>query len=162
MKKTLSIIFKIAAFVLVLVAFLMFCRLLKTGAVLGYYDYENAIHWRDKTEPLDSTVIKDLCSTFVLPASDPKCKPGSIVYAPDFFEDVIKTFRTHDGIYATYDDVQKKIGKYQFKFEPPVTESDGKTYFVARYDFQGDRVFPIVMFFYGDGRLWRIVANTGG
>jgi hypothetical protein len=57
--------------------------------------------------------------------------------------------------------VQEKLGKFQYKYEPLVTQANGLTYFRAFYDLQGDKVYPIGMWFYGDGELWRVVADIG-
>ena len=160
MKKISSRLIKIAVIIVVIGLGLLACRLLIPIVQYGLYEYKDLSHWRDKTSPLDQGVIKDICLKFELPTDDTHCQPGAQVYAPDFFGDITRAFQAHNGIYSTYD-VQKKIGNYQFKYEPPVTEGDGTTYFVARYDLQGDRVYPIVMFFYGDGRLFRIVADVG-
>jgi hypothetical protein len=119
------------------------------------------LRWKEKTTPLDPAGVKELCQTFALPDDDPKCRPGAEVYAPDFFGVISETFQPKEGEWATYDQVQSKLGKYQYKYEPPVTQADGLTYFRARYDLQGDRIYPIVMWFYGDGELWRLTADIG-
>jgi hypothetical protein len=80
---------------------------------------------------------------------------------PIFFGVIREAFAPNDDVWATYDEVQQKLGKYQFAYDPPVTTGDGFTYFVVGYDLQGDRVYPIGMFFYEDGKLWRLVADVG-
>ena len=44
---------------------------------------------------------------------------------------------------------------------PTVTQADGAVYFDCRYDFKGDRVFPVVFFFTEDGVMKRLFATTG-
>ncbi len=161
MSKTLSNLLKITAISLVIGMSLLLCRLLVTTILYGFYGYSDAAHWREKTSPLDQDVTKDICRKFALSADDPRCQPGAQVYAPDFFGDITRALRPHDEEWATYNDVQEKLGTYQFAYEPPVTTGNGLTYFVARYDLKGDRVYPIVIFFYADGRLWRIIADVG-
>jgi hypothetical protein len=163
-RKVWSAVKKIVAItviVILVVVFGVLCYLMVEGTIIGAWDIPQKIHWQEKTKPLDSAVVKDLCSVFSLPASDPKCKSGSVVYAPDFFGVIRDAFQPDNGNWATYDEVQEKLGKYQYRYEPPVTESTGLTYFVSGYDLQGDRVYPIGMFFYSDGRLWRLVADVG-
>jgi hypothetical protein len=131
------------------------------GAVIGLWDIPDKLNWRAHTSPLSQDVTDDLCLKFKLPSNDPLCQPGSRVYAPDFFNVIRATYQPKNGSWATYDEVQQKLGKYQFLYEPPVTTGNGFTYFVAHYDLKGDQVFPIVMFFYADGRLWRLIADVG-
>lgn len=161
MSKILSNLLKITAILLVIGASLLLCRLIGTTALYGLYEYRDATHWREKTSPLDQSVINDICLKFAIPSDDVRCQPNAQVYAPDFFGVITRDFQQHDTDWATYEEVQKRIGKYQFAYEPPVTTGDGLTYFVARYDLKGDRVYPIVMFFYSDGKLWRIIADVG-
>jgi hypothetical protein len=131
------------------------------GILVGLWDIPAKLNWKEKTTPLDPTVVGELCVTFSLPSDDKRCQPDNIVYAPEFFDVIRKTFAPRNGAWATYEEVQKKIGKYQYRFEPPVTQADGTTYFVVGYDLAEDRVYPIGMFFHGDGRLFRIVADVG-
>jgi hypothetical protein len=161
MSKILSNLLRIVAITLTIGMSLLLCGALARGALYGLYTYIDATHWREKTSPLDQDVIKDICLKFALPSDDPRCQPGSQVYAPDFFGVITRAFRPTDGVSSTYDEVQEKLGKYQFDYNPPVTTGDGLTYFRAWYDLKGDRVYPIVMFFYADGRLWRIIADVG-
>jgi hypothetical protein len=161
MKKILAILLKVSAITIAIGIGLLFLIILVQVVRFGIYDYKDLTHWREKTSPLHEDVIQDICLKFIIPPNDSRCKSGSKVYAPDFFGDITRAFRAKNGIYSTYDEVQNKIGKYQFDYEPPVTDGSGRTYFVVWYDLRGDRVFPIVMFFYGDGRLYRIIADVG-
>lgn len=110
------------------------------------------------TSPLEAVVVQDLCQKLALSEDDPLCQPGAIVYAPDFFPAVRASFEP--GI-TTYDDVQEKLGSYQYKRGALVTQADGTAYFVCDYDFHGDRVFPVSFFFKENGVLERIVATVG-
>jgi hypothetical protein len=161
MSKALSNTIRIVVVFLTIGMSLLLCGILAMGALSGFYTYADATHWREKTSPLDPAVIEDICVKFALPSDDSRCQPGVHVYAPDFFDVITRAFRPHDGVSSTYDEVQEKLGKYQFDYNPPVTTGDGLTYFRAWYDLKGDRVYPIVMFFYADGRLWRIIADVG-
>lgn len=131
------------------------------GVLVGFWDIPAKLNWKEKTTPLDPNVVRDLCVAFSLSSNDKRCQPDSVVYAPEFFDVVRETFAPSNDTWATYEEVQEKIGKYRYRFEPLVTQSDGITYFVAGYDLRGDRVYPIGMFFYDDGRLFRIVADIG-
>jgi hypothetical protein len=153
------IIATLAAIVGLLVFFI--CAIAARGTLTGLWDVPAKLNWREKTTPLDPVVARDLCVAFSLSSDDERCQPDSVVYAPDFFDIIRETFAPNNGAWATYDDVQEKIGKYQYKFEPPVTQADGITYFVVGYDLRGDGIYTIGMFFYGDGRLFRIVTDIG-
>jgi hypothetical protein len=131
------------------------------GVLIGFWDVPEKLNWKEKTTPLDPTIVRDLCMAFSLRLDDTRCQPDSIVYAPEFFDVIRETFAPSTGTWATYDKVEGKIGKYQYKLEPPVTQADGTTYFVAKYDLRGDQVFPIGMFFDGNGNLFRIVTDIG-
>jgi hypothetical protein len=131
------------------------------GAVIGLWDIPGKINWRSKTSPLDQDTVNDLCLKFELASNDRRCQPGQEVYAPDFFRVIRDTFQPKSGEWATYSEVQQKLEAYQFKFDPPVTTGQGMTYFRAHYDLRGDQVYPIGMFFYSDGRLFRLIADVG-
>jgi hypothetical protein len=110
------------------------------------------------TSPLETGVVRDLCQKLTLPEDDPLCQPGAIVYAPDFFPAVRASFEP--GI-TTYDDIQGKLGSYQYECKPPVNLVDGTAYFRCWYDFKGDRVFPVVFIFTDDSILERLSATVG-
>jgi len=110
------------------------------------------------SSPLETAVVQDLCQKLALAEDDPLCQPGAVVYAPDFFPAVRTTFQP--GI-TTYDDVQEKLGDYQYKKGQLVTQVDGTKYFVCDYDFNGDRVFPVGFFFTDEGILKRVFATVG-
>ena len=157
MKKIVTVL----AISLLVVVVGLFSFLMAEGVLIGAWDIPDKINWKAKTTPLKPAVANDLCEAFALPKDDEPCHPGSVVYAPDYFDAIRATFEPKDKPWATYDQVQATIGKYQYRYEPPVAERNGPTYFVARYDFNGDQVFPVVIFFYGDGRLWRMTMGAG-
>ncbi len=155
-------IISIAFGVLILVLLMGFiCLPGIIGAFIGLSDIPDMLNWKSHTSPLSQDVIDDLCLQFNLSANDPRCQTGARVYAPDFFSVIRATFQPKNGPWATYEEVQKRLGKYQFLYEPPVTTGNGFTCFVAHYDLRGDQVFPIIMFFYADGKLWRLIADIG-
>ena len=110
------------------------------------------------TTPLEEEVVQDLCQKLALAEDDPLCQVGAIVYAPDFFPAVRASFQP--GV-TTYEDVQEKLGDYQYKRGQLVTQADGAAYFVCDYDFNGDRVFPVGFFFTDEGILERLFATVG-
>lgn len=134
--------------------------ILLTGFAMGFDAYRDLTQWRERTSPLDPAVVNDICQKFGLPESDDRCKPGAVVYAPDFFNTIGGTFQPENGEWATYDQVEEKLGEYKYEEEPITKVSDGTEYFVAWYDLRGDRVYPIVIFFYSDGSLMRIIATV--
>ena len=110
------------------------------------------------TTPLEPAVVQDLCHKLELSRDGPLCQPEAVVYAPDFFPAVRALFKP--GV-TTYDDIQGKLGNYQYKREPLITQADGTTYFTSSYDLKGDRVFPIHFFFTKEGTLEKIFATVG-
>lgn len=132
------------------------------AASVVFLDIKETSSWRDYTKPLSTEVQMDLCGTFNIPANDQLCLPGNIVYGPDFYDIMWHEFQPEDKLWATYEEVQAKIGKYQIRLEDPVTQGDGFTYFRAIYDFQGDEVFRVTIFFYENGYIYRIAADLGG
>ena len=84
-------------------------------------------------------------------------QPGAVVFAPDFFPAVRVQFKAGE---SAYDDVQDRLGSYQYQKGPTVTQADGTVYFRCRYDFKGDRVFPVVVSFSEDGVMKRLFATT--
>ena len=144
-------------FALVVIA----CLPIAYGILYTYLDSSQRGNWRDNTSPLDSRVVDDICSQFDISSSDWRCGPNAIVYAPDFFRTIGQYLKESDTGMLTFDDVEGKLGKYKYHCEPTITESDGKRYFVCRYDLNGDRIYPIVIFFYDDGRIMRVIADVG-
>jgi hypothetical protein len=113
---------------------------------------------REVTSPLEPSIVHDLCQKLDLPAGDPLCQSGAVVYAPDFFLAVKAEFTP--GV-TTYEDVQEKLAAYRYRREPVVRLADGTASYRCWYDFQGDRVFPVVFVFTEDGLLEQLLADTG-
>jgi hypothetical protein len=129
------------------------------GLLLVSLEMPHWFSWRERTSPLSENVLGDLCEQFHLGDKDSRCKPGAKVYAPDFFKTIREDFINSHGEVANYDYVQEKIGKYQYRCGPVHKDSSAE-YFICDYDLQGDRVYPIVIFFYSSGQIWRISASV--
>jgi hypothetical protein len=131
------------------------------GLVIEMLTLPHRISWRDRTSPLKVEVIQDLCQKFNLSDQDPRCKTGTVVYAPEFFQPIRSDFIHSNGESVTYDYVQEKLGRYQYGCSSMITEhSTGVEYFSCSYDLQGDRVYPIGIFYYSTGHIWRFFADT--
>lgn len=92
------------------------------------------------TTPLDSEVIDDICEKFEL-SGDRRCRPGQVVYAPDFFPVILASFER--GM-STREDVRNKLGRYEYNCDKPIyVPSLDSTYYWCSYDLNGDKVFPI-------------------
>ena len=131
------------------------------GTIIGLWDVPAKLNWRSRTSPLDPLVVQDICAKFALAADDARCEPGARVYTPDFFRDITREFREHDGVWSSFDDVEGKLGPYRIDLQPLVRVADGDSYFGARYDLKGDRIYPITFLFYEDGRVFRVIADVG-
>lgn len=125
------------------------------------YLYRKTPEYSELTTPLSSDVVQDLCMKLVLSPEDPRCQPGATVYAPEFFQTIKDALKPDDAEWAGYDKVEEVLGDYQTDCELPTKESDGKEYFTCRYDLRGDRMYPITVFFYTNGQLFGLSANTG-
>lgn len=145
--------------ILVLLILCIACVL--PGALPEIIKGARSLKWREKTTPLSQEVVQDICIQFSLPAGDKRCQPGVTVYAPDFFQTITDYFRKKDDNWSTYEEVQVKLGKYQYELEKPLTGYDESEGFRAWYDLRGDQVYPIAMWFNSDGRLYRISASIG-
>ncbi|MBV6465791.1 MAG: hypothetical protein PGMFKBFP_01076 [Anaerolineales bacterium] len=129
-----------------------------------------AIHRNDykkKTTPLPKETVEILCDNFSLEKEDKLCNGKKEVYAPDFFRTINSDFKPYEEYQiessesATYEEVQEKIGAFQFKCEPTVTTGDGFSYFLCSYDLRGDRFYTIVIFFsYPDMAVFRMTSTS--
>jgi hypothetical protein len=82
-----------------------------------------------------------------LSTDDPLCQPGASVYGPDFADAVQDRFERD---VSTFTDVQEALGTYLYDREPRVTTADGYSSFRCWYDFNGDRIFPVIFRFSGE------------
>jgi len=110
------------------------------------------------TTPLPRSAVDDLCSKFEIDQSDARCLPDSVVYGPDFFEDIKTYFKALPDQEATFEIVREKLGAYLVKCENPSDEG----HYRCRYDIRGDGIYPIFIYFTKEGHIYRVIANTGG
>ena len=98
------------------------------------------VPWEEITTPVKPEVAQDMCQQLRIPREDRRCQAGAVVWAPDFFPEI----RGLRAWVSSYDDIQARLGKYQYYCEAPVTSSSG-TYVFCHYDLVGDRVFPFIL-----------------
>jgi hypothetical protein len=110
------------------------------------------------TTPLPRETVVDICSNFKLSANDPRCLPDSVVYGPDFFDDIKIFFRKLPKQEATLQTATEKLGKYLIVCEDPDNEGD----FRCQYDLRGDGIYAIGIYFTKDGYIYQIQASTEG
>jgi hypothetical protein len=99
------------------------------------------------TTPLDADVVRDICSSLGLGEECPQCQPGEVVYAPDLFPWIRRSFP--EGV-ATREEVDSKLGVYRYECEEPVETNFGwRTLMLVtcHYDLRGDRVYPFAFTF---------------
>jgi hypothetical protein len=123
--------------------------------------------WKERTTPLPKETRDLLCSRLGLSSNDHLCNGNKDVYALDFVRIIGDTFRPYEkyGIQsseaATYDDVEKKIGKFKYECEPDVHQADGLTYFYCSYDLRGDREFVMTFLYtYPEKAVMRIMSTS--
>ena len=114
------------------------------------------------TTPLKSEVIRDICEKFEISDEDPRCIPGAKVYAPEFFADIKAFIRSLPQEKANAEEVQRLLGEYEVYREPITRLNDGTEYFTITFDLRGDSVYPIDVWFTGNGTFKKIMANAGG
>lgn len=149
-----------------LILLLAVCVLLVPGCYVIVYgglvlrNYATRPKWQEITTPVAPAVVQDVCQKLNLPSGHRLCKPGAIVYAPEFFP-FIKTAFT-PGV-TTYEEIEQALGKYRYHCEEPVSyPSLGLTIFRCHYDFNQDHVFPFAFSFTEDGVLDMIYADPYG
>ena len=123
--------------------------------------------WKKRTTPLPRETVAILCANFDLEKDHPLCNGKTDVYGPDFYDIIRDTFHPYEDEIdsskaATYDEVEEKIGMFEYECEPVVYEADGFTYFNCVYDLRGDMEFVIgIMFTYPDNAVFRINTPMG-
>lgn len=149
-------------FELKVLAYSLLAVLLLVGILSGMLLYPSILQfsrWRERTSPLEEEVIADICQSFSISEDDPLCKPGATTYGPDFFPAIQKVFHPSEDEWATFDEVEQKIGDYKTHCEPQITQADGTEYFACFYDLRGDGAFPIFAMFDSNGQMFRLINN---
>lgn len=144
---------------IIILAVCIYFAVLLAGDIQAYsvqvqqrYDYTKI------TTPLPNSVVNDICTKFELSPKDKRCQPNSIVYGPDFFEDIQNYLQKVPDEEKTYRTVQEKLGNYQVLCETP----DNKGHYACRYDLRGDGIYPIGIFFDKEDHYFWVIANIGG
>ena len=155
-------IFLILIGIIALVVLIFVCgSVIITLGIISYDVVDDYLTWRDYTIPLSQEIVDDLCTKFELESDDERCDHvGDAVYGPDFFDELYKRINPQMNDWTTFEEVDGKLGIYEFKREPIIEQADGLTYFVCHYDFTGDRVYPFLVFYYADGTIMRLVADV--
>jgi hypothetical protein len=110
------------------------------------------------TTPLPQDVTDDICTKFKLDPIDERCLPESVVYGPDFFEDIKEYFRKLPDQEATLQTAEDRLGTYLVACENPNDEG----HYRCQYDLRGDGLYPISIYFTKEGYIYRVMANIGG
>ena len=132
---------------LIVIAFAVLFSILYASRVRSQDD------WKKRTTPLPQETRNVLCSRFELSSNDDLCNSDKDVYALDFAKLMRDTFRPYEELHiesskaATYDEVEERIGSFQYECEPVTNQADGLSYFVCLYDLRGDREFITTIFF---------------
>ena len=90
------------------------------------------------TTSLDRDTVTYVCGQFDL-GDTRLCRPGNVVYAPDFFPTFLASFQR--GV-STRADVAAKLGRYEYDCEEPTYYPNlDVTNYWCSYDLNGDNVF---------------------
>ncbi len=112
------------------------------------------------TTPLDPSVVRDVCSSLGLGDDCPQCRPGAVVYAPDFFPAIRRAFREGR---ATWQEVDSRLGAYRYDCEDPVEVRRLRATLIrCKYDLRGDHVYPFAFTFTDSGVLYAITFGGPG
>ena len=116
-----------------------------------YIEYSLSTKWMQKTSPLNSYTIEDLCIRLDIEkekiCQDDYPKP---VYAPNFFPYIREIIQPKNGEWATFEEVEELIGEYKVEQTDPNFEK-GVNYYRVLYDLKGDGVTWIFVIFYPTG-----------
>jgi hypothetical protein len=124
--------------------------------------------WKERTTPLPSETVAQLCASFYLEKDSSLCNGRRDVYGPDFYDIIRDTFRPYEEYEipsseaAIYDDVEEKLAGFKYECDPVVEQADEFSYFVCRYDLRGDREFIIgIIYTHPDNAVFRIMTPMG-
>jgi len=85
--------------------------------------------------PLDPEVLADVCQNLHIDEGTEKCTPDAKTYTTDLSEEIRDAFPVGK---ATYEDVQTALAKYQYRFDYPVRDANGREVTLSWYDFVGN------------------------
>ncbi len=150
-----SLIIVLAAIAAILMVIACLLAVVTTSAMLFSVFLEYTT-WREHTSPLSDSVIIDLCNKMDIPIDDPICKPGAIVYGPDFYQHIRRELLSDA---TNFDEVERLLGDYKISCESPQKLYDGSSYYLCDYDIRGDRVYLISVFFDDNDTVFRIISD---
>lgn len=130
------------------------------GVVTGLSERSKIINWKDNTTPISPEIVDDLCDKFEISSDEPVCKPNTIVYGPDFYPYIIKSFCPEKDRCVSLAEVEEKIGKYKYSedAQDALMPNESNRYW---YDFQSDHRYPLIISFNKDGTIEQIQYNFG-
>lgn len=123
--------------------------------------YDTLFHdWRDDTRPLDKETQKYLCDVFDI-GEDKKCETDVEAYSFDYSDDLWEF--TQRGKLQTNEEWDQLFGQYKTECEYSDLNilDDGRSYYRCRYDFTGDGISPVLVFFIEDGTYMRHLYSGG-
>ena len=124
--------------------------------------YDVLFHdWRDDTHPLDKETQKYLCELFDA-SEENKCKPDVEAYSFDFRENLRDYI--DEGNLQTNEEWDRLFGHYKTdcKFSHLNVLDDGRSYYSCRYDFSGDGIGSVLVWFIEDGTFDSYLYGGGG
>ena len=127
-------------------------------AIRIYNTYDTS--WRSETRPLNEETVLDLCLQFDLESTHKLCKPGAVVYGPDFYS--LLRAKYANGDYKKFEQIDSKFGKYLDYCENEQVEADGTVTYRCFYNFQRDGFFSFFVIYKSiDNDVIRLHADTG-
>jgi hypothetical protein len=137
------------------------------GLMQGYM-YFHRNDWKKATTPLPKNRVEFLCENFELDESHELCNGKRDIYGPDFYDLIQEMFkpelnyRAPDAVPATYEQVEKMIGRFKIECEPIVWLAfEQRNYYRCIYDLRGDRKYLIFIgYYYPENTVYEIISPT--
>jgi hypothetical protein len=130
------------------------------GIVTGLSERSEVLNWKNHTKPIDSAIAVDLCVKFNISSEESICKQGAIVYGPEFYPFIIKSFCPEKDKCVSITEVNEKIGEYKYSedAQDSLMPDESNRYW---YDFQSDHMYPLIITYYKNGTIEQIQYDFG-
>lgn len=156
--KILLSVFLVVSIIMICVFLLPIARQFNTD--MNAYETQRAYRndYTLHTTPLSEEVVKDICTKLEIKDTSEHCQLGTLVYAPDFFDEIKAYFEGVPDQEKTFITVQSKLDRYLVRCRVPDIEG----YYSCKYDIRGDNKYPLFFRFNNFDFYYEILIPTGG